>query len=327
MSSDECFVIMPFGGYFDTYYRRIYRPAIEDAGYVPRRADEAIRPGAVMDDIYERTREADVYLADVSGLNVNVMFELGLAHSLGKPIVLLTDDINASIPFDLNGLRIINYNTRNPDWAKELESQIREVLGQANSGRMGRQPLHEELFESREVSHENLLARFDKEKPRWFFATHLNPDAFVPGESSHPDTYFTKMETLSADVVKYRRILGLHSKREFAVQRRQSIKWIEEHVKRVTNPHYEVRCLELEFPSMDVAIGYDKKENYAIVSYPKFNLDERGSLITDTRTVSQMKEYFDYLWRIAHCVEELSAPKAAPKRQSRSRQARNKSEP
>ena len=127
----SCFVIMPFGGYFDIYYSDIYVPAIEAAGLSPRRADDLFRPSPIIHDIWQMTRDAKLILADLSTKNPNVFYELGLAHALSKPAILVTETMQ-DVPFDLKALRVLVYNKEKPDWGSELSkaitTSIKEVL-------------------------------------------------------------------------------------------------------------------------------------------------------------------------------------------------------
>lgn len=122
---------MPFGGWFDEYYSSIFCPAIESAGLVPRRADDLYRPSAIVHDIWAYTRRCRIVLADLTGKNPNVFYELGLAHAIAKPAILVTESI-ADVPFDLRALRVIEYNKHAPNWGQvlrqKIESSIREVL-------------------------------------------------------------------------------------------------------------------------------------------------------------------------------------------------------
>jgi hypothetical protein len=88
---ESCFTIMPFGGYFDGYYKDIFRPAIKSAGLDPNRADDLYRPSAIVNDIWSYTKNAKIILADLTGKNPNVFYELGLAHALAKPAILVTE--------------------------------------------------------------------------------------------------------------------------------------------------------------------------------------------------------------------------------------------
>jgi hypothetical protein len=73
---DTCFVMMPFGSWFDRYYQDIYTPAIKEAGFEPVRADELFTTGSVVEQIWEQITKAKVLLADLSGKNPNVFYEL-----------------------------------------------------------------------------------------------------------------------------------------------------------------------------------------------------------------------------------------------------------
>src|SRR5688500_9412198 len=114
-ADQTCFTIMPFGGWFDTYYTDIYVPAILEAGLTPHRADDLYRPSAIVHDIWDYTKQSRIVLADLTGKNPNVFYELGLAHALAKPAILVAQSMD-DIPFDLRALRIILYDKNAPDW-------------------------------------------------------------------------------------------------------------------------------------------------------------------------------------------------------------------
>lgn len=124
---DTCFVMMPFGGWFDRYYQEVYVPAIKEAGLEPVRADELFSTGSVVEQIWEQITKAKVLLADLTDKNPNVFYELGLAHAAIKPVVFTAARID-DIPFDLRHLRVIVYETREPEWAPKLRKFITEYL-------------------------------------------------------------------------------------------------------------------------------------------------------------------------------------------------------
>jgi hypothetical protein len=124
-----CFVISPFGGWNDRYYSEIYMPAVRDAGLEPRRADDLYRPSAIVHDIWNYVKNSRVMLADLTGKNPNVFYGLGLAHATGKPVVLLTQEID-DVPFDLRALRVIEYEVEDPDWSTVLRVKIKKALGE-----------------------------------------------------------------------------------------------------------------------------------------------------------------------------------------------------
>lgn len=122
-----CFVIMPFHGWFNDYYDKIYCPAIRNAGLEPHRADDLYAPNNVVSDIWKYTQNAQIILADLTGKNPNVFYELGLAHAITKPAILITES-EEDIPFDLRAIRIIKYDKNQHDWGKKLESSITKAL-------------------------------------------------------------------------------------------------------------------------------------------------------------------------------------------------------
>jgi ribosomal protein L7/L12 len=123
----ECFVLMPFGGSFDRYYSNIFVPAIENAGLVAVRTDSLFRSSPIMGDIWRLVNQVNVLLADLSGKNPNVFYELGLAHAVGKPVVLVSSNIE-DVPFDLRGLRVLIYDKENESWGDELQRSISKSL-------------------------------------------------------------------------------------------------------------------------------------------------------------------------------------------------------
>src|ERR1041385_6381609 len=82
MSSNKCFVLMPFSEPFDNYYKKILVPAINAAGLHPVRADEIYSTGPIIRDVIEGIRSSVALVADVTGKNANVNYELGMAHIL-----------------------------------------------------------------------------------------------------------------------------------------------------------------------------------------------------------------------------------------------------
>ena len=98
--------MMPFGEWFDKYYKTIYIPAIKEAGLEPLRSDELFSTGTVVEQIWEQVSKAPVLLADLSGKNANVFYELELAHAARKPVVFTANTID-DVPFDLRHLRVM----------------------------------------------------------------------------------------------------------------------------------------------------------------------------------------------------------------------------
>ncbi len=129
---DTCFVMMPFGSWPDTYYREIFSHAIKDAGMEPLRADELFSTGTVIEQIWEQIEKAKILLADLTGKNANVFYELGLAHAAHKPVVFTTANLE-DVPFDLRHLRVIVYDINDPFWGEKLRVSLAAYLKNAKS--------------------------------------------------------------------------------------------------------------------------------------------------------------------------------------------------
>lgn len=129
---DTCFVMMPFGQWMDAYYREIYVPAIREAGLEAVRADELFSTGSVIEQIWEQISRAKVLLADLTGKNANVFYELGLAHAANKPVVFTTGELE-DVPFDLRHLRVAVYDIRDPAWGEKLRTTLSVYLKAAKA--------------------------------------------------------------------------------------------------------------------------------------------------------------------------------------------------
>lgn len=104
----RCFVIMPFASEFAGVWDEVLRPTIVSIGDVCVRGDDFFTPGVIMQDVFREVENADYLIADLTNKNANVFYELGYAHALKKPVVLITQQI-LDIPFDLRHHRVIGY--------------------------------------------------------------------------------------------------------------------------------------------------------------------------------------------------------------------------
>ncbi len=125
------FVMQPFEGHFGEYYEQIFKPAIEKAGLRAVRADDDIfATGKIMDQVWRGIRKATVLVAELTSKNPNVFYELGLAHALEKPVVLVSSNEN-DVPFDLHHIRTIFYDQKDPFWGQKLIDKIADNIRSA----------------------------------------------------------------------------------------------------------------------------------------------------------------------------------------------------
>ena len=104
-------VMMPFKteASIDVVYKAISKGA-EAAGFHCKRVDELLTPTDITDDIRDLICGSGVVIADISGKNPNVMFELGFSLGKGKPVALITSDDLQDLSFDIRQRRVIHYN-------------------------------------------------------------------------------------------------------------------------------------------------------------------------------------------------------------------------
>lgn len=105
-----CFVVMQFTEEFNALYNEVIRPTCEKFGYKVIRADDFYTAGSIIDDITRSIRECAVVIADVTPNNPNVFYEVGFAHGIGKPTILLSDRKREKLPFDISGFRTLFYD-------------------------------------------------------------------------------------------------------------------------------------------------------------------------------------------------------------------------
>jgi hypothetical protein len=127
-SDDSCFVMMPFASPLGGYYTIIYKPAIEKAGLKAIRADDDMfSTGKIIDQIWSGINRSKVLVAELTSRNANVFYELGLAHALKKPVVLVSAN-EEDVPFDLHHIRVIYYDKNDPFWGQKLIDKVAENI-------------------------------------------------------------------------------------------------------------------------------------------------------------------------------------------------------
>lgn len=129
----------PEHGHFLAIYRQGIKPVLDSLGFQTLRADEIQKTGAITKEIIVLLGEADLVISDLTDLNPNVFYELGVRHALRSKGTIMLQDVQRTedIPFDLSAYRVIRYKgdlTGLADLAKRLEGFIREVREEAFEG-------------------------------------------------------------------------------------------------------------------------------------------------------------------------------------------------
>jgi hypothetical protein len=112
----DCFVIMPISdadgydkGHFERVYEDIVKPAVVNAEFTARRADEVKETNFIHLDILKKLIDAPIAICDLSSRNPNVLFELGIRQAFDKPVVLIQEKGTPKI-FDIGPLRYLEYD-------------------------------------------------------------------------------------------------------------------------------------------------------------------------------------------------------------------------
>jgi hypothetical protein len=123
------FVLMPFDEKFKDIYTYGIKGAAEEVGAYAERLDEQLYAEGMLDRIFNQISKADVIVADMTGKNPNVFYEVGYAHALGKLVILLTQD-SADIPFDLKHRSHIVYAGKIESLREDLKKQLGWALNE-----------------------------------------------------------------------------------------------------------------------------------------------------------------------------------------------------
>lgn len=108
-SKFNVFTLMPLNENFYPIYESSIRPSLEKLGCIVVQADELSTTEKIIDTIFTQIAKADFLVADITGKNPNVFYELGYAHALGKKVIIILQD-EKDVPFDIRGLRYIHYH-------------------------------------------------------------------------------------------------------------------------------------------------------------------------------------------------------------------------
>lgn len=143
--SKYCYVIMPYGGsdpkkkaYFEGIFQVLIKIPAEKCGYEVKREDHEGVPGDITRNLISHLAEGNLVIADISDLNWNVAYELGMRHVLSKSgtILLANEDVEP-LPFDISTLQVIKYKSGNEDLFAQM-SEIHSLIEKAILQREGK---------------------------------------------------------------------------------------------------------------------------------------------------------------------------------------------
>jgi hypothetical protein len=129
----DCFIIMPIStpdflvptyandkDYFQHVLECLFIPAVKKVGLNPippiAKGADIIHAG-----IIQNLEKADIVLCDMSSLNANVFFELGIRTAIGKPVCVVKDEATPTVPFDMTVVNYLTYASALPPWTLDKE--------------------------------------------------------------------------------------------------------------------------------------------------------------------------------------------------------------
>lgn len=131
VQADMVSVMMPFAAEFGAIYRSI-QGACSEIGLRCKRADDIWANSTIIQDIFDLIFVSTIVVVDFTGRNSNVMYETGIAHTLGKHVVPITQSMD-DIPFDLQSHRVLKY-LPNEEGLQTLQSELSRRLSTLMQG-------------------------------------------------------------------------------------------------------------------------------------------------------------------------------------------------
>ncbi len=143
-----CFFIMPFKPELNFFFLYLQNYLRESHGVQVERGDHQILTQPLMDKIRNQITKCDFVIADVTGGNPNVFYELGIAHASKKPVIFITQDAPEDAPVDIRPYEFIVYSLGEhgkvldsinnavsvlfSDQHKDIFDEAKEILGEFN---------------------------------------------------------------------------------------------------------------------------------------------------------------------------------------------------
>jgi O-acetyl-ADP-ribose deacetylase (regulator of RNase III) len=150
----KCFVIMPFGEKkdldgkpinFDKIYTDFIKDAVAELGIECVRCDEIAETGWIHSKMFRHIFEADVAIVDITSLNPNVFYELGIRHALNKHVTVLIRKAGTPTPFNIQGFQMMEYNPESAESIANGKQRICEFIKNGLASQDVDSPLYEVL--------------------------------------------------------------------------------------------------------------------------------------------------------------------------------------
>jgi len=136
INKQECFIIAPIGESDSDVRKRsdqvleyVISPALGDFNYEAVRADKISEPGMITSQVIQKVVNSALVIADLTGQNPNVFYELAIRHAIKKPLIQIIKK-SEQMPFDVAGTRTIQVDLQDLD---SVANAKKEIIAQITS--------------------------------------------------------------------------------------------------------------------------------------------------------------------------------------------------
>lgn len=127
----EVFVVMQFTKEFTDIHEEVIKSVCNEFELDARLASDTYGPGMIISDIVQSITDSEFVIAEITSNNANVFYELGYAHGINKPVILLANRATVKLPFDVSPFRVLMYDNSiagRRDFEEGLRKHISAVL-------------------------------------------------------------------------------------------------------------------------------------------------------------------------------------------------------
>ena len=224
-SEKICFVIAPIDKpgsdirkRSDQVLEHIIRPVVESCGYKAVRADEIAEPGIITNQIIRHVVDDPLVIADLTGQNPNVFYELAIRHATRKPLVQIINKVE-DIPFDVGSMRTIQVDHQNLDSVEEAKAEIQSQIQylEANPSSL-ENPISIALADRSSLKQLNEIRTQPQDSPEEVSKPHpLSPEVAVSRLRQHiAQSHPIQLSEFVDEIVE--RVVEMTSGKAFAVE-------------------------------------------------------------------------------------------------------------
>ncbi len=128
-----CFIIMPFKDDLKDVYHKAIKPACLETGFRALRVDELKGPFNIHRKIIQNIFLSEIMIADLTGWNPNVFYEMGVAHAIENKTIMISNE-GENLPFDVNAFNCILYR-QDKNGLEKLKTQLIDSINHFDAWR------------------------------------------------------------------------------------------------------------------------------------------------------------------------------------------------